>query len=757
MTSEHHAHPEREWRDAVLSTIAGRPDRPVKIRGLARELRIPDDQYSSFRSFVRDLLRDGTLQLGPARTLQAPRTPGKLVGTFRATRRGFGFVERPGFPDLYVPHDATGGAFDGDTVRIRLVKAARRDTGPRAEVVEILERAPLRWVGVLERAGAAFRVQPRGRGILPEVRVPLHSVGDALPGELVVVEPETRNLHLATVRGGVVERLGPCWDAGAQILAVVRRTSLPDEFSDGALEAAARLADEFDADRLASEPPADREDLRALTTITIDPRDARDFDDAISVEPLDDGRVRLGVHIADVAHFVPTNGAIDREARRRGTSVYFPGLVLPMLPTALSNGVCSLQPGRPRLTKSVLITYDRRGEVVESRLARSLICSSARLTYEEVTAFLENALPMPPAVATVLRRADTLARRIRERRLRQGMISLTVPEVRIEVAPSGHVIDARPEDTSFSHTIIEMFMVEANEVVARTLLEAGLRPLRRVHAPPAPEAAAGLAALGPVLGHAPPRVLSREAIQALLDEVRGRPEEQTVNFLLLRSLSLAEYSAVEAGHFALASDAYCHFTSPIRRYPDLTVHRLVDRLLDAGHPGGEAGGRAARRRRRELAEEEGEAVDALGELGRKMSALERRAQQAERQAKAALLLNFMREKVGQDFDAIVTGVTSIGAFVQVQPHMAEGLVHLADLGRDDWDFDRDASVLVGRRTRRLVHVGLRFRVRVAAVNEAAEELVLVPADRGPVGMPLDVARVDRHERRRKGIRSRRRD
>ena len=460
-----------------------------------------------------------------------------------------------------------------------------------------------------------------------------------------------------------------------------------------------------------------------MLTVTIDPPDARDFDDAISLEPLPGNRTRLGVHIADVAHFVPEGGAVDGEARQRGTSVYLPGLVIPMLPEVLSNDVCSLQPGVLRLTKSAFLTYDDAGRVVETRLANSVICSTARLAYPEVSDALEGRpTAIRPDVLVMLKQADALARRIRQRRLRDGMLVLTLPEVAIRLDGHGHVTEAGPADTSFSHTIIEMFMVEANEAASRALTRAGVAHLRRIHPAPGTPPRDTLAQLGPVLGQRPPAKLDRDSIVRLLSAVHGRPEEPAVNLVLLRTLSQACYSPAEEGHFALASEDYCHFTSPIRRYPDLTIHRLLDALL--------SGRRSHRGHRRS------DAVQApmdLAELARCTSVAERRAQQAEREAVSVLLTLLMESEIGQVFDGVITGVTSFGVFVQVRPCMAEGIVHTTDLGADDWQFDRQSGVLVGRRSRRIIHLGQPIRVRVAAADVARQEITLVPADGGAIG------------------------
>jgi ribonuclease R len=682
------------------------------------------------------MLDAGTLILGAGRTLRLPDQRGMVVGTFRLQRRGFGFLERPGHPDVYIPRNRTGSALDGDTVAVRLLKRPYHVPGPRAQVVRVIERAPLHWVGILEQVGSRWVVRPEGPTPRPPVLV---ETPDTPEGELVVVQPDERSLGTHRVRGKIIERLGDPRDANARIRGTILQYGLPTAFPPNVQRAARRAASQFKPDDITG-----REDLRSLLTITIDPAEARDFDDAISVERLAGGRVRLGVHIADVAHFVPAEGVLDKEARRRGNSVYFPGTVIPMLPEALSNEVCSLKPDVPRFTRSVFITYDDKAEILDARIAHSVIRSAARLTYEQATAAIAGREPgVLPPVRRLLKDAEDLARRIRRRRLKHGMIVLVVPEVHIELGKQGRVRHAGPADTSFSHTIIEMFMVEANETVSRTLRHAGLPHLRRVHPAPDPDSAAQLSHLDLLLEQRPPSRLDRESILALLDRVHGGPQHRVTSYTLLRAMPQACYSPAAEGHFALASEDYCHFTSPVRRYPDLTIHRLLDVIMT---PGGKP---LTKRQEQAILTEE-----ALVELGRRTSAAERRALQAERDAEKALLVNFMEDKIGQTFDGIVTGVMSFGAFVQIDPFLAEGLIRLGDFGPESWRFDRQAGVIYGLRTERVVHLGLAVRVRVAGVDVFSQELSLVPADDRPLGraLPNGVPRASAPRRGRRGRR-----
>lgn len=712
--------PHARWRRDVLQFLAEQPDRNLKTRAVARALDVSEDDYPEFRLLIKQMLREGKLTLGPGRRLLLPEKTHEIVGEFHGNDRGFGFISVAGREDdLFVPRSHTGGARDGDTVAARLGRPSRRTGQPRAEIVEIIQRAPLQSVGTLERVSGEWVVRAKGKKGWPLIRIDDPSAKDARPGDLVVVEPLEHTLDSQRPRGVILERLGDASAARSIVLAMIRQHGIPDEFPSEVRKQAQQAVADFEENL-----PADRKDLRKLLTFTIDPRDARDFDDAITLENLKGGHTRLGVHIADVAHFVPEGSPLDLEARQRGNSAYFPKHVVPMLPEVLSNGVCSLQPNVPRLAKSVFITYDAKARVVETSFANSVIESDIRLTYEQVTDALAGADDdLPDKVVRQLKDAEALAKRIRKRRLADGMLVLNLPEVELELDETGNVIDAGPADTSFSHTIIEMFMVEANEAVCRHLADLEIPMIRRIHPEPDPDGSRALQELRPLLGRELPDELDRDTIQMLLRSVQGKPEEQAVSFILLRSMPQAEYSAGQDGHFALASTHYSHFTSPIRRYPDLIVHRQLDRWLRGefkknGKPG-----------------EVGYTHETLTDIATESSRTERRAQTAERDAQKAILLEFMADKIGDSFDAIITGVMSFGVFVQLQPYLAEGLIKVGDFDADRWEYDERSSSFYGHGSGRQIFIGQRLRVIVASVDRVRQEMNLVPDHGVQLGVP----------------------
>ncbi len=705
------------YMQAIVQYLDDKHYQPTKVRQLARRMGVADNDYAVFRDSVKQLHDSGRVVMGPKNVLSLPAMGSRVVGVYRGSARGFGFIT-PSEPnthgDLYVPAGENLDAVTGDTVLARVIKRGKQAGKMiyQGRIVNVVARGNSRFVGELARAekGEPFWfVSPQGRNYTDPIVI--DDVGPAgKAGEKVVVEIVRYGSGENLAHGVIVETLGAGGPIDVETLAMIREHGLPDAFEEDVLAEARAAVASFDCQADASD---DREDLTDWTVVTIDPVSARDYDDAISITPRKGGGFRLGVHIADVAHFVPVGSALDVEASARGNSVYFPRKVVPMLPEILANGVCSLQAGQVRFVKTALIDYDAEANVVGARIANAKIRSRQRLTYEEAQGILAgNVGGYERPVVDLVRAMETLAKRVEARRRRAGMLHLDLPEVELVFSDAGAVTGVVPADQSYTHTIIEMFMVEANEVSARRLEKLDVPFMRRIHPEGDATATKHLREFVKACGLKIPRDLTRQDMQALIDSVRGLPESYAVNLALLKTFEKAEYSPLQMGHFALASRCYCHFTSPIRRYPDLLVHRLLDmdirgRLKSESHPD----------------------TSALAELGRQCSYTERRAERAGRELRALLVLHMLAEHVGEQFEAVVTGVTSFGVFAELVAYRVEGLIALSDLGDDWWEPDPARGVVAAQRSGRRIQLGDLAKVRIVSVDLARRQmnLALVPS------------------------------
>ncbi|MEY3204959.1 MAG: Ribonuclease [Planctomycetota bacterium] len=636
----------------------------------------------------------------PATGPQPAAVRGGVVGVFRRAAGGYGFVRPLDAPagdrsqDIHVAAVAALDAASGDTVRVRLSKARDvRRPGPSGEIIEIVKRRTTRFVGSYFEATDLGWVQIDGTGFARPVAVGDPGAKGVRPHDKVVVEMVRFPTHLRDGEGVIVEVLGKAGAAGVDTLTIIHEFGLPGEFPEAALDDARRQADRFDE----SVPPG-RRDLTDRTIVTIDPVDARDFDDAISLERVERGHWLLGVHIADVSHFVREGSPLDQEARNRGTSVYLPDRVIPMIPEIVSNNLASLQPGKVRYARTCWIEFTPDGVPVHAAEEPTAIKSRRRFTYEEVDVFLADpdtaTVAMTPEVRALLGRMRDLARILRSRRMARGSLQLEMPEVKIDLDRDGRVTGAHVVENTESHQIIEEFMLAANEAVANALAAAGAGFLRRIHPQPDPRKLRQLTEFVSELGFEVDTLESRFELQRLLDMARGKPEEHAVHYAVLRSLTRAAYGPQDDGHYALASDCYCHFTSPIRRYPDLTVHRALAAIAKGRRPPAEG----------------------LMTLGAECSELERRAESAERELKKLKLLLFLSKQIGVEMDAVVTGVEAFGLFVQGLAIPAEGLVPLDALPDDSYRYDRASHTLSGRRPGQSFRLGDRVRVAVARVD-----------------------------------------
>jgi ribonuclease R len=722
----------------ILEHLKSSHYQPQRPRKLARALNLHhDEQYPTFREALKGLMHEGRVALGARGTVVLPTervSHNELIGTYRHNRRGFGFViptDPASHEDLFIPEGENDGAISGDVVRARITSRGQRDgkalyTG---RITEILKPASLRFVGALARSGGHWMVLPDGNAFTEPILTPDAASRHIKPGTKVVVEMTSRAERGERAQGVITEVLGPAGQKDVDLRSIIVQYNLPESFPEQVLAEARRAVDRFDP----RQQLAQREDLSGQTIVTIDPEDAKDYDDAISLRRLDDGQWELGVHIADVSAFVPDGSALDLEARERGNSSYFPGFVIPMLPEILSNGVCSLQERVPRLCKSAFITLDEQGaKPVRTRFANTVITSACRLRYREAQAIIDNAESIPhpdgnkrladypPKVVRLLHDMNTLAKRIQRRRLAAGQLVLELPEVDLVLDDEGRVVDAVSEDQSFTHTIIEMFMVEANEALARLLDSLDVPFLRRIHPEPDLADAERLRTFVNVAGYKLPKELDRKSLQSLLETVKGRPESFTINLAVLKSLTRAEYSPEPVGHFALASEYYCHFTSPIRRYADLTVHRLLDLYLSAR----QSHTKTARHKLGAAFIDSAPAREDLVELGRHLSFTERRSEDAEHELRKVKLLTLLQNHIGDEFAGVVTGITNFGIFIQLRTYLIDGLIRYENLMDDWWDVDERGGTVRGQRSGTCIGIGDQVKVAVVRIDLARRELDL---------------------------------
>jgi ribonuclease R len=728
----------QDLQSAILDLVNQPNYQPVKPRIIARRLGLPKEEATEVRRAVKRLVRQGRLiyasnhLVHAASTVSASASPitapqgGKrskrarprVVGTFQRTHKGFGFVrplpvnpekgaqqskETSGeIRDIFVPAKYTLDAATGDevAVEVKRVRGASGLPGLHGRVVEVLERQTRQFVGsYFEEDGAAF-VQVDGTLFAQPVFVGDPGAKNAQPDDKVVIEMIRFPSPVHDGEGVIIEVLGAQGKPGIDTLSIIREFNLPEAFAEDASKEARQEADRFD------ESLEGRIDLTDATVVTIDPADARDFDDAISLEKLDNGDWRLGVHIADVSHFVRPRSALDREAHNRGTSVYLPDRVIPMLPELISNGLASLQPGKVRYTKSVFLEYTPEGVRTHAEFQSAAIKSTRRLTYEQVDAFLADRVgwkkELGAKVHGLLCRMYELAMLLRRRRIRHGSLVLTMPEVKIDLDSEGRVAGAHVVEDTESHHVIEEFMLAANEAVAETLRDKGVPFLRRIHESPSPHKLRALNEFVRELGLPVSGLHDRFELQRLLNTVATLPEQYAVNYAVLRAMQRAVYSPKDEGHYALASDCYCHFTSPIRRYPDLHIHRLLDEMIRGRKPRSHH--------------------DDLVVLGQHCSDREQRADAAERDLTRLKLLAYLSDQIGLQMEALVTGVENFGLFVQGVELPAEGLIRTESLADDYYTFDRSTHSLTGRRFGNRYRLGDRLRVVVTRVDPLRREL-----------------------------------
>jgi ribonuclease R len=689
----------RKIREQVLALLARKDYRPLNKVDMAHELRLAASERVVLRKTLRQLERAGEIARIRKNRYVLPAEADLVTGKLSINQAGYGFLspETPGEPDVFIAAENIGTAMHSDRVvaRISPDMPYERIKGRReGRVIRILERAHDTIVGTLQRSQNFYYVVPDDPRFVHDVYVhPDRDQRSANVGDKVVVRLDAWESRHVNPEGEIIEVLGPATAPGIDMLSIIRKFHLPAEFPKDVLGQAERIPDKINPRQLEG-----REDVRKEFIVTIDPDDARDFDDAIQVEKSKNGW-RLGVHIADVAAYVEPGSALDREARRRGNSVYLPDRVIPMLPERLSNGVCSLNPGVDRLTHSVFINFDKNGVAKSARFTHSVIRSAHRLTYKQAYAILTS--PPRDQLSERLHLAWELAALLRRKRFEHGSLDLDFPEVKVWIDKQGNPVRLERIENDESHQLIEEFMLAANEAVARELKKRAVPTVYRVHENPDPEKLAEYRELVLSFNYKVGDLTHRGELQRLLELIRGKPEEQALKIALLKSLKRARYSPQPLGHYGLAKANYLHFTSPIRRYADLVVHRALGRDTAARRP------------------------DQLGmaeiaSIAEHISITERNAADAEIDAAQMKKLEFFQrqldERNPQIFRAAVVDVRNYGLMVELPDALITGLVHVSSLADDFYLFEPARRQLIGRRSRKRFSVGDQLSVFVARVD-----------------------------------------
>ncbi|WP_163192100.1 ribonuclease R [Clostridium thermarum] len=710
-------------REKILDFLREPAYKPMDLYQLVNIFGLSRDDAEALKKILKNMEKEGIIIKNRAGKYGLIDRMGLIKGKFQGHQRGYGFViPYEDVPDVFIPASNVNGAMNGDIVIAKVLKENVERKKAEGEIVRILERANKTIVGVYEDSRNFGFVVADDKRITDDIFIPKAEKNGAKTGDVVIVEitmwPEPRR----SPEGRIIEVLGKKGERGIDILSIIKKYRLPEEFPEKVESFAERIPEEIPASEYSR-----RRDLTKLKMVTIDGEDAKDLDDAVSIEKLSNGNFRLGVHIADVSHYVRENNPLDKEALKRGTSVYLIDRVIPMLPKKLSNGICSLNPRVDRLALSCFMEIDRNGKVLSHEIVESVIRTSERMTYTDVTKILrdddEKLKNRYDYLLEDFKNMEELCEILNRKRMNRGAIDFEFEESKIILNEFGKPIDIRPYERAIANRIIEEFMLICNETVAEHMFWANIPFVYRVHEEPNEEKLAHfyefIHNLGYTVKHT--KEVHPRNLQEILEKVKGKKEETVVSTLLLRSMMQARYSPESLGHFGLAARYYCHFTSPIRRYPDLIIHRIIKEYINGT-----------------MTEERMKKLSAIVEYASiQSSETERIAQEAEREVDDLKKAEYMSERIGEVFEGMISSVTSFGFFVEL-PNTIEGLVHISNLGDDYYFYDERHLYIIGERTKKIYRLGDAVKVRVAKVDIDNREIHFELADKETIDEETDI-------------------
>ncbi|NLP42982.1 MAG: ribonuclease R [Veillonellaceae bacterium] len=709
-------------KERILSFMHTEAYKPLTAEDLAEQLELKGSELAEFWDLLQQLENEAEIIKTRFDKYGTPERMNLVVGRLSATNKGYGFVipENPveDEGDVFIPPDAMLSAMNNDRVVVRINRPSGRGRTREGEIIRIVRRANTKVVGVFDCSRHFGFVIPDDPRLGNDIFIPKDEFNGAKIGAKVVAEITKWPERKKSAEGKIVEVLGQKGDLGIEILSIIKRHDLPTEFPAAVERAANKVPQEVNEQEIEG-----RQDLRHLPIVTIDSEDAKDLDDGVYVERLKNGRYLLGVHIADVSYYVRENTPLDQEARQRGTSVYLVDRVLPMLPPRLSNGICSLNAGVDRLAMSIHMEIDHRGQVLNYEIFPSVIKVHRRLSYNIVQKVLvEHDEQMRTEYSDLIEQLEDmerLCRILRDRRIRRGAVDFDFPELKVKLDESGRPVEIVKRVRTLSESIIEEFMLVANETVAEHMHELEVPFVFRVHEQPDQEKMDRLNVLLHNFGQSLPKTneIRPMALQKVLSRIAGRPEERIISTVMLRSLKQARYEAENLGHFGLAATYYTHFTSPIRRYPDLIVHRLLRETFNTGD--------VSAKRRQKLAA-------MLPEIAFHASERERAAAEAERETVELKKVEYMTQFIGEEFPAIISSVTAFGMFVELE-NGVEGLVHISSMDDDYYHYVEDQYSLIGERTKNVYRLGEPVTVLLTRTNpeERTLDFVLAPSNQKP--------------------------